>query len=218
MDADTDAVPRSDILDLTTKFNAVLSYRGAVGGICDLDGSGLVPVARVPTSIARVASPTFTGTPAAPTAAAGTNTTQLATTAFVLANAPSFSPINAWPVGSVYTSVVNTNPATLLGGGTWAAFGTGRTLVGIDTGQAEFNTAEGTGGAKTHTLSTAEMPSHTHSTGAIINNVGAADTGVLYESVPDTDPYAMVTGATGGGGAHNNLQPYIVVYFWKRTA
>jgi hypothetical protein len=221
MDADTDNLPRSDILDLTTKFNAVLAYRGVVDGICDLDGSGLVPVARVPSSIARVASPTFTGIPTAPTAVAGTNTPQIATTAFVLANAPSFSPINAWPVGSVFTSVVNTNPNTLLGGGTWVAFGTGRTLVGIDIAQTEFNTVEGTGGAKTHTLSTAQIPAHTHPrSNKSGGGAGGAtdDSPVLLSGSPtSTSPNPDVLANTGGGGAHNNLQPYIVVYFWKRT-
>lgn len=121
----------------------------------------------------------------------------------------------AFPVGSVYVAVVATNPATLLGYGTWTAFGTGRTLVGIDSGQTEFDTVEETGGFKTHTLLTTEIPSHTHtgsggaSTNAANGNfpVTKADTGTTW-----------VTNATGGGGAHNNLQPYIVVYMWKRTA
>lgn len=58
MDADTDTVPRSDILDLTTKFNEVIAARAQAGGVCDLDGSALVPVARIPLSIARL---TLTG-------------------------------------------------------------------------------------------------------------------------------------------------------------
>lgn len=67
-----------------------------------------------------------------------------------------------FPVGYIYISVDPTNPATVLGYGTWAAFAAGRVLVGIDAGQTEFDTVEETGGAKTHTLTTAEMPSHTH--------------------------------------------------------
>lgn len=86
MDNDSDALPRSDILDLTTKFNQLIAMRGAADGVCDLDGSGLVPVARIPAAIARLASPALSGTPTAPTASPGTNTTQLATTAFVRAN------------------------------------------------------------------------------------------------------------------------------------
>jgi hypothetical protein len=125
----------------------------------------------------------------------------------------------AFPVGSVFISVVSTNPATLLGYGTWAAFGAGRTLVGLDAGQTEFDAVEETGGAKTHTLTAAEMPAHVHdeylnsaTTGGLIGQ-GARDTSTNTASLLDYD-----TGSAGGGGAHNNLQPYIVVYMWKRTA
>src|SRR3990167_5515456 len=57
----------------------------------------------------------------------------------------------AWTIGSVFLSVVATSPATLLGFGTWAAFGAGKMLVGRDGADADFDTAEETGGAKTHT-------------------------------------------------------------------
>lgn len=86
MDNDVDNLPRSDILDLATKFNQLIAMRGVADGVCDLDGSGLVPVARIPAAIARLASPALSGTPTGPTASPGTNTTQLATTAFVRAN------------------------------------------------------------------------------------------------------------------------------------
>lgn len=120
----------------------------------------------------------------------------------------------AYPVGSIFISTVSTNPGTLLGFGTWAAFATGRTLVGIDAGQTEFDTVEETGGAKTHTLVEAEMPAHTHtqSPGGLTNFAPVASSGVGGTS--NSSP----TGSTGGGGAHNNLQPYVVVYMWKRTA
>lgn len=125
----------------------------------------------------------------------------------------------AYPVGSIYTSVVSTNPATTLGFGTWAAFGAGRVLVGVDTGQTEFDSVEETGGSKTHTLTEAEIPAHTHvqrrSTAGGAGTTDfevAADRNTTYTNAPSS------TGSTGGGGAHNNLQPYITVYFWKRTA
>jgi hypothetical protein len=166
---------------------------------------------------ADIASPTFTGTPTAPTAATTTNTTQLATTAFVqqeiTANAPDLSVL--YPVGSVYiNAAVSTNPGTLLGFGTWAAFGAGRVLVGLDAGDVDFDTVEETGGAKTHTLTVDEMPSHTHT------QAGSDDSAHLQFGAPADDfgEADSQTGATGGGQPHNNLQPYIVVYMWKRTA
>lgn len=128
-----------------------------------------------------------------------------------------------YPVGSIYISVVATNPATLLGVGTWSAFATGRTLVGIDTGQTEFDTIEETGGEKTHTLTTAEMPSHSHVYGeGDGNTVHGGVSGSTANITSGGGNYRITnlpsTQNTGGGGSHNNLQPYITVYMWKRTA
>jgi len=148
-----------------------------------------------------------------------------------------------WPVGSVYTSVLATNPNTTFGFGTWSAFGAGRTLVGLDAGQTEFDTVEETGGAKTHALSTAELASHTHginittsssgahthtyfnmggSTGAFLASGGSGNntgqTSVTDSSGAHTHSVSGTSDGSGSGTAHNNLQPYIVVYFWKRTA
>lgn len=68
----------------------------------------------------------------------------------------------AFPVGSVFIAVVSTDPATLLGYGTWSQIAGGRMLIGQTSGDADFDTAEETGGAKTHTLTEAQIPSHTH--------------------------------------------------------
>lgn len=91
--------------------------------------------------------------------------------------------IDAWPVGSVFIAVVSTSPATLLGGGTWSAFGAGRMLVGRDSGDADFDTAEETGGAKTVTLTAAQsgLPQHTHIQDAHshVENQNSATTGSL---------------------------------------
>ena len=66
-----------------------------------------------------------------------------------------------YPVGSIYLSVSATNPSVLFGGA-WEAFAAGKTLVGIDANQEEFNAVNKTGGEKKHTLIIDEMPSHDH--------------------------------------------------------
>jgi hypothetical protein len=119
----------------------------------------------------------------------------------------------AFPVGAIYTSITGVNPATELGYGTWSAFGAGRVLVGYDSGQTEFDTVEEAGGAKTHTLTVDEMPAHSH---GVAYNLSAG-TGSARNSVFSSGTVSN-TQSTGGGQAHNNLQPYIVVHFWKRTA
>ena len=121
-----------------------------------------------------------------------------------------------YPIGAIYTSVSSTSPATLFGG-TWSAFGAGRVLVGIDPSDTAFDTVEETGGAKTHTLTTAEMPSHSHEMSGFKYTSGGSGAKLSY--TPDgKDPFSETTGTAGSGDAHNNLQPYIVVYMWKRTA
>ena len=111
-------------------------------------------------------SPTLVGTPTAPTAPFNTSTTQLATTAFVEAVKQAM-----YPVGTIYTNANDaTNPATLMGFGTWVAFGAGRVAVGFDAGNALFDTAGETGGSAdaivvthTHTATAGtESATHTH--------------------------------------------------------
>jgi hypothetical protein len=185
-------------------------------------------------SKADIASPTFTGTPAAPTATAGSSTTQLATTAFVTAALGLL-----YPVGSIYiNAAVSTNPNTLLGFGTWTAFGAGKVIVGLDSSDALFDTLEETGGSKdaiavthTHTAtstSTVTDPGHSHTatstTGANINWVGTGGAAVLVNSVTGTATTGVTvatatTIANGGSsGTNANVQPFIVVRMWKRTA
>lgn len=178
------------------------------------------------------ASPAFTGTPTAPTAASGTNTTQIATTEFVQAALEA-----VYPVGSIYTNATSsTNPATLLGFGTWSAFGAGKVMVGIDGADTDFDTAEETGGAKEVTLTAAQsaLPSHTHyafgdnGDGTTLTGDKVADTAYDYGSrsayaisgsSSDTADRGITSAASASASeAHTNLQPYIVVYMWKRTA
>ena len=120
-----------------------------------------------------------------------------------------------YPVGSIYiNAAVSTNPGTLLGFGTWAAFGAGRVIVGLDSGDSDFDTAQETGGAKTVTLTTSQIPAHTHTV-----TISTSDTDNGNCSEGNTSGTSTHTSSsTGGGSAHSNVQPYIVVYMWRRTA
>ena len=146
-----------------------------------------------------------------------------------------------WPVGSVYVSVNNTNPSSQLGG-TWVQFAAGRTLVGVDTTQDEFNNVEKTGGNKTVALTANQNGPHTHTGTTSTDGNHAHSYSVPYRSqLTHYGSYARVawegsyeigrtTGAagshnhrfttanSGSGEPHSNLQPYIAVYFWKRIS
>jgi microcystin-dependent protein len=143
-----------------------------------------------------------------------------------------------YPVGSIYINATNsTNPGTLLGFGTWTAFGAGRVPVGFNASDPLFDTAEETGGSKdatvvshTHTFSatTNTTGSHTHSMNFYSSgggNVGAAGfTGAFtnYTNMDAAGNHAHTvsgtTASTGSSDTNANLQPYITVYMWKRTA
>ena len=189
-------------------------------------------IAAAISSKADLNGPTFTGTPAAPTASTGTSSTQIATTAFVQS-----ALVGAYPVGSIYmNAAVATNPATLLGFGTWAAFGAGKVPVGLNAADSDFDTVEETGGTKdaiipTHTHaassnSTSTDSGHTHS---VARGLGASGTGgdalLSGSGVQSGSATANITTETtttiasaGESATGKNLQPYIVVYMWKRTA
>ncbi len=126
------------------------------------------------------------------------------------------SAASAYPVGSIYMNASDSvNPATLFGFGTWARFGQGRVLVGLDSTDTDFDTIEETGGAKTHTLTEAEMPSHNHASGWY--GPRGADGSASHFATSSSSYPSVNTGSSGGDGAHNNLQPYITVYMWVRT-
>ena len=80
--------------------------------------------------------------------------------------------VEAFAVGAIYTNVTGVNPATELGYGTWVAHATGRFLVGYDSGDTDFDTAEEEGGSKTHTITDAQMPSHLHTVDPPNTNTG----------------------------------------------
>jgi len=126
--------------------------------------------------------------------------------------------LQAYPVGAVYISVNAQSPADLFGG-TWAVFGAGRALVSLDATDTDFDTAEETIGAKTHTLTVDQIPSHTHTVQYDNEpNMEKQGSGRHIMSELDETSVTRATTATGGGQAHNNIQPSIVVYMWKRTA
>jgi hypothetical protein len=176
-------------------------------------------------------SPTFTGTPALPTGttavtqSAGNNTTALATTAFVTAGLQAL-----YPVGSIYINAgVTTNPATLLGFGTWTAFGAGRVMVGLNGSDALFDALEETGGSKdavvvSHTHSITD-PGHLHGVPTVYGvdlNSGPDVINTSTTASLNTASSTAVTGisvnSTGSSATNANLQPYITVAMWKRTA
>lgn len=120
-------------------------------------------------------------------------------------------------VGDLFLTTIATNPSSYLGG-KWELFGPGRCLVCVDTSQTEFNSVKKTGGSKTVTLNVNQIPSHSHSTPTtlrydITSTWWIGGTGGTTIAVDN-----KATGSTGGGQAHNNLQPFITCYVWIRTA
>jgi len=186
----------------------------------------------------------LTGTPTAPTATAGTDSTQIGTTAFIkdaIDTAVAAAKAALFPVGTIYTqAAVSTNPGTLLGFGTWVAFGTGRVLVGLDAADTAFDTLEETGGSAdaivvshTHTATSTVTDSghfHLSAQGTEFPQYGSTGTANGPNGLRSGDPHGrtetVTTGITvattnsteGSSGTDANLQPYIVVYMWKRTA
>ena len=180
---------------------------------------------------------TLTGNVTAPTQSSSDNSTKVATTAFVTTALAIL-----YPIGSIYSSTVSTNPNTLFGFGTWVAYGAGRVLIGNGGGF----TAAATGGS-----ADAIVVSHTHTgttvstslTGTVANiaesfaNSGTASgvftkgSGTSSGTPQSTDTsssgsfsmdashtHTFTTGSTGSSGTNANLQPYVVVYMWNRTA
>ena len=145
-----------------------------------------------------------------------------------------------YPVGSIYVNAgVTTNPATLLGFGTWTAFGAGRVMVGLNGSDTLFDALEETGGSKdavvvshNHSASTSiSDPGHNHTrlTAAVGSAGGTGrfwgtngiDNGTFSDTVNSntTGITASTTvNSTGSSGTNANLQPYITVAMWKRTA
>lgn len=130
-----------------------------------------------------------------------------------------------YPIGSIYFTVANKNPSTLFGG-TWVEWGKGRVPVGIDTNDENFNLPEKNGGTKAHTLTVNEMPSHKHTfdysgekkLAMVDTGINDESWGVHWETQKGYRCSTAVMDNIGGGQSHNNLQPYICCYMWKRIA
>lgn len=154
---------------------------------------------------------------------AGSNRLQLCENAFLTAQ-------GAYPVGAIYLSVNDTDPATLFGG-TWERISQGRFLLGAGAnvanttnywgeypaGSTNFPAGEMSGEAR-HTLTVDEMPSHTHPERLEWSNTKAWGLTGTGQGANATVDHGGVTGATGGGKPHNNMPPYLVVYMWKRVS
>ena len=125
-----------------------------------------------------------------------------------------------FPIGSTYITQTDTNPATILKFGTWERI-KGKVCLGLDEDDTDFNTIGKTGGEKTHTLTINEMPNHNHNIVTWNNYNSGTMTGIkVAKTIDNADgpsSSSQPISRTGGGGAHNNLQPYeIVGYMWIR--
>jgi hypothetical protein len=169
-----------------------------------------------------------TGTATGVTPTSGDSSTKFATTAFATTAIQAL-----YPVGSIYTSTVATNPNTLFGFGTWVAFGAGRVLIGVS-GTAPY-TAGATGGsadaivvAHTHTATSVVTDTgHFHTVPYAQNDaIGGGGASPAYRGTGSSNVSTATTGITvattnttaGVSGTNANLPPYIVVYMWNRTA
>ena len=199
--SDSDAAKVISGADFNTEFSAVQT---AVNTKADINGA---------------ASETFSAT----TATAATNTTQVATTQFVTSAITASAP-TAYPIGAVFITVTahadSAAVVAAVGGTTWVAFAAGKMLIGLDSADTDFDTVEETGGAKTHTLTTGELPSHTHDFTVTALDQDSGGSGALTGGSTGAEDghFDGTTDATGGGAAHSIMNPYIAVYMWKRTA
>ena len=190
-------------------IETIKSQKGKVNGIAGLDASGklqqmptVADVGAVPTS-RTINGKALTGN-------ITLTVDDIGASAIFLAS---------HPVGSLFETTVSTNPGTLYGG-TWAAWGGGRTPVGVNPADTDFKTVEKTGGEKTHVLTEAEIAPHSHIETVYWNGGGTGAAHPAAIEAGDPRKYGGLvarTENTGGGQAHNNLQPYITCYIWKRT-
>lgn len=151
-----------------------------------------------------------------------------------------------YPIGAIYMSTVSTNPATLFKIGNWEALPAGRVLLAQGTSTWGVNYSAGsTGGEDKHTLTVSESAPHNHTGNATtsgsththaltmrashgksgnggVPRFGDGDVWSDYKtqnlSAAGEHSHAITINNSGGGQAHNNMQPYLSVYMWKRTS
>ena len=190
-------------------------------------------IASAVASKADINSPTFTGTPTLPSGTIATtvadntdSSTKIATTAFVQ-SVKTLVLQAVFPVGSIYTSYsVSTDPATVLGFGTWSAI-QGKVLAAYQSGDSDFGTAGGTGGSKDavvveHNHGITD-PGHNHtvttSSTSTIASGNAVPLNYLYTTrTTSTSTTGITINNEGVSGTGKNLQPYVTVHMWRRTA
>lgn len=123
-----------------------------------------------------------------------------------------------YPVGSIYMTVNITNPSVFFGG-TWVVWGTGRVPLGVYSGDPEINEPEKIGGSKTVTLTTEQIPAHSHTVTVDSQNPGTLNfQSGSASQVLNLGTKQYITSNTGSGQAHENMPPFITCYFFKRTA
>lgn len=148
--------------------------------------------------------------------------------AWVLSNPFVFVNLDAiYPIGSIYMNGSNaSNPNTIFGFGTWAALGAGRVLVGYQSGDPSFGTAGNTGGSRdaivvSHThIATDSGHTHTYPRAVVGGGYlgGTSSFSITSSGTTDTGYANISVSTTGSSGTNGNLQPYLVVYMWQRTA
>lgn len=227
--------------------NAVAITGGTITGVVmavTAGGTGATNAAAARTNLgaAPINSPSFTGTVLAPTVPQNQYgqysgfSTSVATAEFVKESVKVL-----YPVGSIYTTTVATNPAILFNFGTWVGFGAGRVLLGAGAG---YSAGETGGSADAvivnhlHAGYTSYNGSHSHSYDDAYFAEAFPAGNILGSRSTDNDntyKYRTPTPTTGNAGMHShsvgtynpdggvpgtnaNLPPYVVVYMWQRTA
>lgn len=129
-------------------------------------------------------------------------------------------------IGKIIIDTKNVNPATYLGFGTWQLWGAGRVPVGVNSADSDFDSVEKTGGEKSHVLTVEELAKHTHTGEYAYDAIKqkltnyAANYGGQFSAVGvgGNAGHTIISPSAGESQAHNNMQPYITCYMWKRVS